>query len=53
MKTDIQTQEASSISIRKSSTVNFEDRNKKRHLYDKPNKKNKGKGPQLKKRMVF
>ncbi|PCJ24401.1 MAG: hypothetical protein COA97_09795 [Flavobacteriales bacterium] len=36
-----------------SSTIKFKSRNKSRHLYIKPNKHKKGKGPQPKKRIVF
>ena len=36
-----------------SSSIKIKSKNKGRHLYEKPNKKKKGKGPQLKKRIVF
>lgn len=36
-----------------SSSIKIKKKNKGRHLYEKPNKKNKGKGPTMKKRMVF
>jgi hypothetical protein len=36
-----------------SSAIKIKNNNKGRHLYEKPNKPNKGKGPELKKRMVF
>jgi hypothetical protein len=39
--------------IKGSSTIKFKKKNKGRHLYKKPNKHKKGKGPQPKKRIVF
>jgi hypothetical protein len=39
--------------INGSSTIKFKKKNKGRHLYQKPNKHKKGKGPQPKKRIVF
>ncbi len=39
--------------INGSSSIKFKKNNKTRHLYEKPNKHKPGKGPQLKKRIVF
>ncbi len=39
--------------IKGTSGIKIKKKNPTRHLYEKPNKPNKGKGPQLKKRMVF
>ncbi len=39
--------------IEGSPTIKFKKKNKGRYLYEKPNKHRKGKGPQLKKRIVF
>lgn len=47
------TQETNSGTISGSSSIKIKKKNKGRHLYEKPNKPNKGKGPTLKKRMVF
>ena len=46
-------EEAKKDEIKGSSTIKFKRKNKGRHLYVKPNKYKKGKGPQPKKRIVF
>ena len=39
--------------INGSSSIKIKKKNKGRHLYEKPNKSKPGKGPTMKKRMVF